>query len=559
VGNEGQFPIQITGDASSLAAASQVTNTALESNKIKLAELTPQQKALTTEMQAGAKASGDAGRQLNEHSEKMKFLGVHTGELKKLTRELGQEFPVAGMAARLMINPIVGGLTLAIMVFGAAKSALDAWNKALDEAAARNASHDFLPGIEAKKAALDAARASAAEFAVALENIGAAEDRFKTSVSQAIDKLHEFVNAQAEVNSAAEAKEMAETDLKQKQGKLTEVGGIKARAEIRERYRKQQDDLKTKGEQDELGFQQSELEQDKQSQDSLKAAAKAAREKVAGIKATRSQFEHDLEEGNKKANAEGTGDYDKELAKINANADTGLNWLESRLGGDTSELSPHEQADYDAQLRQRQAQMRFNEANRAAIRALDTGPLPTAEGAASVAEARAKSNAERIAELERTLPGKRAVIDIREKKRAEAGQYKDETTEIEKQKQEEDIKQRLLREYADAQAHGTGLSPEWYRQMGEFSTSRPAGPPRAGGSAGDANELASLNAQLAAAQKQIAAERQAFIDHISASRGLDQATLQKLATDTVKMKADTKTIADLEKRVREIEGRPPRT
>jgi hypothetical protein len=40
---------------------------------------------------------------------------------------------------------------------------------------------------------------------------------------------------------------------------------------------------------------------------------------------------------------------------------------------------------------------------------------------------------------------------------------------------------------------------------------------------------------------------------------LDQATLQKLATDTVKMKADTKTIADLEKRVREIEGRPPRT
>ena len=115
-----------------------------------------------------------------------------------------------------MLNPIVAAFTGAIAIFGYAKQKLEEWNQALDAAAARNASKDFLPGIEAKKTALDQAAASAAEFATSLANVGKAEDKFKTSVSQAIDKLHEFMNAQAEVNSASEERRLAEVDLKQK-------------------------------------------------------------------------------------------------------------------------------------------------------------------------------------------------------------------------------------------------------------------------------------------------------------------------------------------------------
>ena len=65
------------------------------------------------------------------------------------------------------------------------------------------------------------------------------------------------------------------------------------------------------------------------------------------------------------------------------------------------------------------------------IKKLDQSQLPQAEGAASVAEARAKSNAERVNELERTLPGKKEVIGIREQGRQAAGRVKDITTETE--------------------------------------------------------------------------------------------------------------------------------
>src|SRR5512132_1534529 len=114
--NEGQFPIKITGDASSMVAASRETNQSLDQVKIKLSELTPAQKA-------NAQAGDEAGSAAKEQSRQLEFLGLKTGELKKLTRELGREFPIAGTAARLMINPIVAAFSIAITVFGAAKKA----------------------------------------------------------------------------------------------------------------------------------------------------------------------------------------------------------------------------------------------------------------------------------------------------------------------------------------------------------------------------------------------------------------------------------------------------
>jgi len=423
-----EFPIKITGDASSLVAASQQTNTALGSTKTKLAELTPEQNAHTAAMGTGGKALQEHAKDTEEVATKTGFLNLKKTELKKLTRELAHEFPIAGLAAKLMMNPIVAGLTIAIGVFGAAKKALDDWNAKLDAAAAQNASKDFLPGIEAKKAALDAAKVSAADFAVAIANIGKAEDKFKTSIAQAIDKLHEFTNAQAEVNSSGEAKELAEVDLKQKSGKLDEVGAIKARAGIKERYRKIQDDLKTKGEQDEVKLQETELQHDKASQQSLMTAAQEARKKRDGLKARRAQAEKDLEEGKKKQ-----AEYDTEYEEAQTAADE-AGTAEGLVGsGEVPGESVGVEADarLEEAKRKRDLQRKFNERTKALMKSIDEQRLPGAEGDASVAETRAKSNADRVDELERTLPGKREVLGIRQQGRAVAGKLKDETTELE--------------------------------------------------------------------------------------------------------------------------------
>jgi hypothetical protein len=402
-----------------------VTTADLNAAKASAQELTN----VATATKASAAAASEDGKAAEALTQKTGFLNLKKTELKKLVRELGQEFPIAGQAGRMMMNPIIASLSLGIMAFGAMKKKLDEWDATLEASAKQNASKDFLPGIEAKKEALDQATASAAEFAVALGNIGRAEDKFKTSVSQAIDKLHEFMNAQAEVNSAGEAKELAEVDLKQKTGKLDEVGAIKQREAIKARYRKTQDDLKTKSEQDEIKLQETELEHDKQP--SLVQAEEAARKKRDTIKARQAQAKKDLETGETKSK-----EYEAAVAKAQEEADA----IEKReeeggyqIGFEGKGLNAVTQAKEKLAEAQRMkaAQDRFNARNKRLIKDTDEGPLPKAEGEFSVAESRAKTNAERINELDRTLPGKREVVGIRKQGRETAGGLKDRTTAIE--------------------------------------------------------------------------------------------------------------------------------
>ncbi len=404
-----------------------VTTADLNAAKASAQELTN----VATATKASAAAASEDGKAAENLTQKTGVLNLKKAELKKLVRELGNEFPIAGQAGRMMMNPIIASLSLGIMAFGAMKKKLDEWDAALEASAQRNASHDFLPGIEAKKEALDQAAASAAEFEVALGNIGRAEDKFKTKIQEAIDKLHEFTNAQAEVNSAGEAKELAEVDLKQKTGKLDEVGAIKQREAIQARYRKTQDDLKTKSEQDEIKLQETELEHDKQSQPSLLQAEKTAREKRDAIKARQAQAKKDLEKGEAKSL-----EYEAAVAKAQEEADA----LEERerqggyqIGFEGNGFNAVTQAKdklAEAQ-RMKAAQARFNQRNRRLIKDTEDGALPKAEGEFSVAESRAKTNAERINELDSTLPGKREVVGVREQGRNVAGGLKDQTGAIE--------------------------------------------------------------------------------------------------------------------------------
>src|ERR1039457_4266047 len=108
MGNEGQFPIQITGDASSLVAASQQTNQALESNKIKLSELTPEQKALT---QAQTKTS-EVTKEASAVAEK------HTGHLQgmhKAFHSLNEIVPGLGALMQAAFSPVGAAISIGVM------------------------------------------------------------------------------------------------------------------------------------------------------------------------------------------------------------------------------------------------------------------------------------------------------------------------------------------------------------------------------------------------------------------------------------------------------------
>ncbi len=74
-------------------------------------------KEAATEVENTTKAAKKATEATEEHKEKVHFLGLETGELRKLTRELGEQFPIAAEAARLFLNPLVFGITSAIAVF----------------------------------------------------------------------------------------------------------------------------------------------------------------------------------------------------------------------------------------------------------------------------------------------------------------------------------------------------------------------------------------------------------------------------------------------------------
>src|ERR1017187_7531950 len=100
------FKILIMGDASSLVAASQQTNAALESNKLKLSELTPEQKANTAAMVKGGDAAQDAAKQVKGAGEEAHKAGISHMEFRAAAHGLSEQFPILGNLARLAIHPI---------------------------------------------------------------------------------------------------------------------------------------------------------------------------------------------------------------------------------------------------------------------------------------------------------------------------------------------------------------------------------------------------------------------------------------------------------------------
>jgi hypothetical protein len=389
--------------------------------------------AAGTQATAGVGQLGDA---VEGTAKKSEFLGLKTGELKRLTRELGHEFPLAGMAARAMINPIVGAFTAAIAIFGYAKQKLEEWNKALDESAARNAGKDFLPGIEAKAKSLNEAAGASAAYHESLKQIGAGEDEFSTKVKLAIDKLHEFIAAQTEVRNAAEANEIARVNLAEKQGKISGSQGIVQRAGIQERYRKMGEAQQTQGENAELGLKQKELAHDKAQAQDLEADYMKKKAAADKLRAAQAEGAGDLPNAQKARE-----EAEKELKVVQAKA-TAARETATRAQRTTAGLGPgfggsqgDAAAEQNARAAEEAARLAEQDLNRARNReaqdkrAIDEIPVQGAPifAAERTAAQKATNNSQRIPELEQQVTLLQETLPMRQNARAMASGLKSST------------------------------------------------------------------------------------------------------------------------------------
>lgn len=387
-------------------------------------------------------AQKDAGAS-DEAAKKTGFLSLKKTELKKLVRELGHEFPLAGQAAKAMMDPVLAAFMGAIAIFGHAKQKLEEWNKALDEAAEKNAGKDFLPGIEAKSKSLHEAAVSSAEFHESLKNIGAAEDEFSAKVKLAIDKLHEFMAAQAEVRNASEASEIARINLAEKQGKMTGTQAIVARAGVKERYRKMGEEQQTAGENAELAMKEKELAHAKGQAGSLEADYATKKAAADKLRAAQAQATADmpvdtkrLEEAEKAKLAEldkAQAAREKAEAAKRASQGMGGNW-----GGSFETTREEETAAKEAEAKANAAVAAFDAAKKKVDQdkaAMDEIPIKGAPvfSAARMAEQRAMNNANRIEALGQETTTLREILPIRQGGRAEAGRIKSGTAAMEVQ------------------------------------------------------------------------------------------------------------------------------
>lgn len=182
------------------------------------------------------KAGQKVTAQDKEHARTKEFLGLKVGELKKLTRELSAEFPLAGMAARLMINPIAGAFTAAIAIFGFAKKALDDWNKELDEAGERAKKADFAEGIQKMAEAVQAQASAAREHADALAHLKTEEQEFQDKLSASIALLEARYAAEQKVANAAKGLALESINADVSTGRMSPTEAIIARLGIENKF-----------------------------------------------------------------------------------------------------------------------------------------------------------------------------------------------------------------------------------------------------------------------------------------------------------------------------------
>jgi hypothetical protein len=434
-----EFKIKLTGDATELQSSAKQGASAL--NEV-------------------AQASQEDSRNTAELAKKTEFLTLKKGELKKIVRELSRDFPEAGMAARAMLNPIVFAFTGAISIFAYAKQKLEEWNKEMDEVAASNARSNLIAGIQAQKQAFSEGAAAASNFAQSLQAIATAVDKIKKAIDHDFSKLHEITQGQSGINSAAEARDLAMIDWQVKSGKLSEPQGTIARADVRERYARMQDDLKTKSEQEELRLHQSELEARTKAAPELASSESSARALRDDMAAKLARAKTDLPTG-KQSLTELQAKLEKRLDELDfaqADFEKVRNTEDKPSIYATRKNLDAAKAKAEEAQQARDLQRTTNSRNESFIQDAEANGMPYAQSRLNTAETSLRTNTERIRSLSDTIPDEREMDGYRQTARSAAGNLRYQTGRIESGSQLQEQRNQLEQQMDRLTESGKGIN-----------------------------------------------------------------------------------------------------
>jgi hypothetical protein len=182
-------------------------------------------KQVNDALDAAAKKTEDLGNKSEVSGKKAERFGLKMSELKKLTHELGNEFPIAGMAIRAFLNPVGFALTAAIGLFAKVKEHIQELNKSLDEVGDRAAK-----GFGNMKEAIeDATRDIAAKSSAAaaeLKKIADAEKEIQERTDAATEAIRRQERAKIALTDAVEAQQLSEVDAQRELHKADPSKGM---------------------------------------------------------------------------------------------------------------------------------------------------------------------------------------------------------------------------------------------------------------------------------------------------------------------------------------------
>ena len=280
--SQAEFKILITGDANNLADAAKEGASALDGLKSGAdggkAALNDGLNPAVESFKKHWKAADDAVHETTSR-----------GELMRMGRELGRMFPELGLLWRAAVNPIVGGFGVLLGVLEGVKRVFDGIIEASRTGIFAGSFRRNLD--EAAKAATDAAVAFNS-FERALQAAGEMQGVVARRAQETIDKIHAQSVAVAELDNAQKAAKLAQVNLLESEGKITQAEGIRRRMEIENNYA-----AKALG--DEVKAKDAELD--------------AKRKEVAAL-----SVEADRQEENAAAAKKEKDDADSDLAKFNA-------------------------------------------------------------------------------------------------------------------------------------------------------------------------------------------------------------------------------------------------
>jgi hypothetical protein len=233
VSNESQFPIKITGDASSLVAASQQTNAALKSNKGELTDVkagitdgvNPALANLSSKTVESAKAAEHA-----EVSHKAMRFGL---------RMLGPEAAEAGHALLVAFsNPATLAFIAVTLAMGKVLKDWEKTKEAIESApdlSGINAAIRALGSEGLLKALVDGDVATE-EFWRKINGLAAAQETLREKTDEATEAIRKQTDSDNKELSAKEKAELAELKLAKTRGQITEEEYEASKAKIEDHF-----------------------------------------------------------------------------------------------------------------------------------------------------------------------------------------------------------------------------------------------------------------------------------------------------------------------------------